>query len=70
MNRLIISIIVTLSAITIARCSAAGDKAAVNGEENDSKQTDNKKFKYSPMTLKNMDGTFGENQQNLKKKYR
>ncbi|WHX65731.1 hypothetical protein QNH26_18850 [Peribacillus frigoritolerans] len=31
-----------MSALTIDGCSEAGTKVAVNGEENDSKQTDNK----------------------------
>ncbi|WP_272492874.1 MULTISPECIES: hypothetical protein [Peribacillus] len=33
-----------MSALTIDGCSEAGDKVAVNGEENDSKQTDNKEL--------------------------
>lgn len=46
------SIIVALSALTIDGCFEAGTKVAVNGEENDSKQTDNKKVSEIKMKFR------------------
>ncbi|PEO50641.1 hypothetical protein CN563_02150 [Bacillus sp. AFS026049] len=46
------SIIVALSALTIDGCSEAGTKVAVNGEENDSKQTDNKEVSEIKMKFR------------------